>query len=152
MSYEFKKINEVEILETVSDEAHVLVEEDGAIRRAPKTEVGGAGGEIDGIIYNTTIPNYVSTDSASVVNFDFTTIKEKFLAGKEIAVMLHSVFSYGNDYEAWDKSLGVSYNSTANTISIAWLTTSSYASGNAGMMGITITIDSSGSIVDVYRA
>lgn len=43
MSYEFKKINEVEILETVSDEAHVLVEEAGAIKRVPKTEVGGAG-------------------------------------------------------------------------------------------------------------
>ena len=31
MSYEFKKISEVEVLETVSDEAHVLVEEDGAV-------------------------------------------------------------------------------------------------------------------------
>ena len=42
MSYEFKKISEVEVLETVSDEAHVLVEEDGAVKRVPKTEVGGS--------------------------------------------------------------------------------------------------------------
>ena len=43
MSYEFKKISEVDILETVSDEAHVLVEEAGAIKRVSKTEVGGNG-------------------------------------------------------------------------------------------------------------
>lgn len=37
----FKKLSEVEVLETASDEATVLVEEGGEIRRVPKKEVGG---------------------------------------------------------------------------------------------------------------
>lgn len=41
MAYEFTKLSEVEKLETVSDEANVLVEENGEIKRVAKTEVGG---------------------------------------------------------------------------------------------------------------
>lgn len=40
---EFKKLSEVEQIETVSDNATVLVEEGGEIKRVPKTEVGGGG-------------------------------------------------------------------------------------------------------------
>lgn len=41
---EFKKLSEVEQIETASDNATVLVEEGGEIKRVPKKEVGGAGG------------------------------------------------------------------------------------------------------------
>ena len=44
MAYEFKKLSAVEAVETVSDTANVLIEENGVIKKAPKTEVGGAGG------------------------------------------------------------------------------------------------------------
>lgn len=40
---EFKKLSEVEQIETASDNATVLIEEDGDIKRVPKKEVGGAG-------------------------------------------------------------------------------------------------------------
>lgn len=40
---EFKKLSEVEQIETASDNATVLVEEGGEIKRVPKKEVGGAG-------------------------------------------------------------------------------------------------------------
>ncbi len=40
---EFKKLSEVEQIETTSDNATVLVEEGGEIKRVPKKEVGGAG-------------------------------------------------------------------------------------------------------------
>lgn len=43
---EFKKLSEVELLETASDNATVLVEEGGEIKRVAKSEVGGAGGYI----------------------------------------------------------------------------------------------------------
>lgn len=43
---EFKKLSEVEQIETASDNATVLVEESGEIKRVPKKEVGGAGGYI----------------------------------------------------------------------------------------------------------
>ena len=43
---EFKKLSEVEQIESVSDNATVLVEEGGEIKRVPKTAVGGAGGYV----------------------------------------------------------------------------------------------------------
>jgi hypothetical protein len=41
---EFKKLSEVEQVETASDNATVLIEEGGEIKRVAKSEVGGAGG------------------------------------------------------------------------------------------------------------
>jgi hypothetical protein len=38
---EFKKLSAVEMVETVNDAAHVLIEENGVVKRAPKDEVGG---------------------------------------------------------------------------------------------------------------
>lgn len=43
---EFKKLSEVDVLNTASDNATVLIEEGGDIKRVPKKEVGGAGGYI----------------------------------------------------------------------------------------------------------
>ena len=54
MAYEFKKLSDVDIVETPSETANVLIEEDGVIKKAPKTAVGGAGSssnEYDMIIH-----------------------------------------------------------------------------------------------------
>lgn len=40
---EFKRLADVEVLESATDEANVLIEENGEIKRVPKTEVGGTG-------------------------------------------------------------------------------------------------------------
>lgn len=40
---EFKKLSEVEQIETASDNATVLIEEGGDIKRVPKSAVGGSG-------------------------------------------------------------------------------------------------------------
>lgn len=44
MAYEFKKLNDVEIVETPIDTANVLIEEDGVIKKAPKSAIGGVSG------------------------------------------------------------------------------------------------------------
>lgn len=84
MSYEFKKINEVDILETVSDEAHVLVEEAGAIKRVPKTEVGG-GGKADLVIrintYMTNDPTTLTADKFSIESGSLEAVKNVLVAG-----------------------------------------------------------------------
>lgn len=41
MAYNFKSIADVDIVEEPSEEAHVLIEEDGVIKKAPKAAVGG---------------------------------------------------------------------------------------------------------------
>lgn len=43
---EFKKLGEVTLVEEALDTANVLIEENGEIKRVPKTEVGGAGGYV----------------------------------------------------------------------------------------------------------
>lgn len=43
MSYNFKSIADVEVVAEPTDTANVLIEEDGVIKKAPKTAVGGAG-------------------------------------------------------------------------------------------------------------
>ena len=50
MAKDFVKLSEVAVLEEVSDTASVLIEENGEIYRAPKTQVGGAGGVKTAII------------------------------------------------------------------------------------------------------
>lgn len=43
---EFKKLSEVDVINTASDNATVLIEEGGEIKRVSKKEVGGAGGYV----------------------------------------------------------------------------------------------------------
>ena len=44
MAYNFKSIVDVEVVAEPSESANVLIEENGMIKKAPKTAVGGAGG------------------------------------------------------------------------------------------------------------
>lgn len=57
MAYEFKNMATVDVVESVADEATVLIEEGGVIKRAPKSEVGG------------------SEKADLVISFNFTTIQ-----------------------------------------------------------------------------
>ena len=41
---EFKKLSDVEVVAEPTESANVLIEENGVIKKAPKTAVGGGGG------------------------------------------------------------------------------------------------------------
>ena len=41
MSYEFKKLSDVDVVAEPTESANVLIEENGVIKKAPKTAVGG---------------------------------------------------------------------------------------------------------------
>lgn len=43
---EFTKLSEVEVVNTATDTDKILIEQNGEIKRVPKTEVGGVGGYI----------------------------------------------------------------------------------------------------------
>lgn len=60
MDYEFKDIATVDMVETVADTASVLIEEDGIIKRAPKSEVGGGTSTGLSIIYEDYTLKYAS--------------------------------------------------------------------------------------------
>ena len=44
MAYNFKSIADVEVVEKPTNAANVLIEENGVVKKAPKSAVGGAGG------------------------------------------------------------------------------------------------------------
>lgn len=43
MAYEFKKLSDVDVVAEPTESANVLIEENGVIKKAPKTAVGGDG-------------------------------------------------------------------------------------------------------------
>ena len=62
---EFKKLSAVETVESVGEYANVLIEENGVIKKAPKTVVGGNGGEIGGLPYHVRVRHDVNTNTYS---------------------------------------------------------------------------------------
>lgn len=75
MATEFKKLSEVEQIETASDNATVLVEEGGEIKRVPKKEVGGAGIKtaiIKDSNYDNMLAGVQTADSAEVITYRCT--------------------------------------------------------------------------------
>lgn len=69
---EFKRLADVDVVETATDTANVLIEEDGSIKRVPKTEVGGAGGVATAIIKSSDYINRLAsmqTDSSSASTY-----------------------------------------------------------------------------------
>lgn len=55
--YKPRKLADVEVIAEPTDEAHVLVEQNGEIKRTPKTAVGGGGGIAEPVVF--TISNSI---------------------------------------------------------------------------------------------
>ena len=58
---EFTRLADVEVVETAADEDKVLIEQNGEIKRVPKTEVGGSGNVL---VFDCVV--IVDTDSGNV--------------------------------------------------------------------------------------
>lgn len=69
MALEFKKLSEVTAVEEISDAANLLVEDNGEIKRAPKTVIGGG---IKGFII------FTQTASGYSCNHTFGEVAEMF--------------------------------------------------------------------------
>ena len=78
MSYNFKSIADTQVVAEPSESVHVLIEENGEIKRAPKTAVGGAGGsESLAILFNS--GNWVGGDSGYELIYVTEGLYEKVL-------------------------------------------------------------------------
>jgi hypothetical protein len=70
MSYNFKSIVDVEVVAEPAESANVLIEENGVIKKAPKTAVGG--GDWDAVIevnwYDDEDPKFMSGNYQSIYN------------------------------------------------------------------------------------
>ena len=70
MSYEFKKLSDVDVVAEPTESANVLIEENGVIKKAPKTAVGG--GEITSVLIYC-VPDgetYTCTSNVSYAEFE----------------------------------------------------------------------------------
>ena len=59
---EFKKLSDVEVVAEPTKSANVLIEENGVIKKAPKTAVGGAGGSDTYYVFFDQDNNITTTD------------------------------------------------------------------------------------------
>ena len=97
MAKDFVKLSEVTVLEEVSDTASVLVEQNGEIYRAPKTQVGGAGGIKTAIIRDSGYLNAIaglspmepasSTYTYECLNMTFKEAYETMANGEPLMVV-----------------------------------------------------------------
>lgn len=92
---EFKKLSAVEAVNEVADTANVLIEEDGVIKRAPKTAVGGAGG-CDAVILLTRDPDN-ERDTLTLESGSHAEIYEKLMAGEVVSAVYKEVCISGFD-------------------------------------------------------
>lgn len=68
MAYEFRKLSDAEVVETVSDAANVLIEENGVIKKVPKTEVGAdAGNNMTVLVAQVMADEHQYIDESTVV-------------------------------------------------------------------------------------
>lgn len=93
MAYEFKKLSDVEVVAEPAESANVLIEENGVIKKTPKTAVGGGSSEWDAVIHFNGAKNL---DSVSLVSGSYEGIKAKALANEMPKVIVTYEYEYGD--------------------------------------------------------
>ena len=86
MAYNFKSIADVEVVAEPAESANVLIEENGVIKKAPKTAVGGGGGEADLVIGINNHIEDATEDNISIVSGSVEAVYAAFESGKIPAV------------------------------------------------------------------
>lgn len=147
---EFIAANNLPEIEAETVDVLCVDPETGEMGKKSGATLGG-GSAVDAIVTGSAHPDYLSEDTVALEQFDFATIKEKMLAGKEVVAMMHILFNYGDNYEMWAKSTAIAYNSTKDTLTIVWNVPTAYASSNLGARRINVSVDASGTVVEVLR-
>lgn len=85
MAYEFKKLGEVEALESVPEGANALIETNGEIKRVPGSGLGGGGGIKTAILVLDTESMAAETQTATCSNMTYDEVKAIALAAQREA-------------------------------------------------------------------
>lgn len=96
---EFKRLSDVEVVTEPTESANVLIEEDGVIKKAPKTAVGGSG-EWDMIIdldSNFSV-GQSDTGGITITSGDCNSIKAKLFNGEFPKILIRHIYEYGDVY------------------------------------------------------
>ena len=96
---EFKRLSDVEVVAEPTESANVLIEEDGVIKKAPKTAVGGGSTEWDAVIEissDYTSLGSITVDALTLVSGGYDAIAEKAAAGEQPKVLFRWKWWYGD--------------------------------------------------------
>lgn len=99
MAYEFKKLSDVETVEAPVDSAKVLIEENGVIKRAPKTTVGS---DWDAIIDlgESEYWNEIDANKFTFVLGNYESLATQLANGIMPKILLRRIFDYATiNYE-----------------------------------------------------
>ena len=132
MAYEFTKLSTVETVNVPSSDANVLIEENGIIKKAPKSAVGGGGGgagqimeiridEVDGKWHYI---NY--EDFKTMLDNDMTI----HIIGMSYNTIIEAKIPHIASYSSYNVSSGVQWHRAA--------TYANYYTGNYGMMEVYV--------------
>lgn len=113
---EFKKLSDVEVVAEPTESANVLIEENGVIKKAPKTAVGG-GGEWDAVIEIDDVYD-VTTETARFIEGGFNAILKKIDANEVPRIKIIAHWEYGDVMKACVEPASCQYNVTVNGIDI----------------------------------
>ena len=98
MAYEFKKLSDVEVVAEPTESANVLIEEDGVIKKAPKTAVGGGSEKPDMVMLLTGELDGTTPFELSIIDGAPSAIKAKLAAGESPVVKMKHVRGAYGDY------------------------------------------------------
>lgn len=122
-TYDFRKLGDVEALESVPENANALVEVGGDIKRVPGSNLGGGGGiptailkidtdELDGKSVASLKGSKVGDPiyTATCDNMTFAEVKALMLAGEPVSVIIGSTQTTSNSADAiWSHASYVMY-------------------------------------------
>ena len=112
---EFKRLSDVEVVAEPTESANVLIEENGVIKKAPKTAVGGSS-EWDAVFIIDDIYEAASTISLSSGSFDAIKAKVEVNDLPKILIVAH--YEYGDVYTTCTEPCETRFNHTDSNITI----------------------------------
>ena len=95
MAIEFTRLADVTAIEEVKDEDTVLVVQDGEVKRAPKTAVGG-GGEWDAVF--DIVEDWLNINNYTFTSGSYSDLRDKILAGQKPNILIRNTYEYGNTF------------------------------------------------------
>lgn len=143
---EFKRLSDVEVVAEPTESANVLIEENGVIKKAPKTAVGGGNTEWDAVI--DCVDAFETLDNYTFESGSYDTIKAKWDEGELPRVMLKYVQNYGDDYYNRVPSGRMVYYSSGQ-IMINFLL-GSYSNVGDKVLRLVINTDSTFAVVESF--
>lgn len=156
MSYEFMKLSDVEVVETPTDTANVLIEEDGVIKKAPKTAVGGAStGSVEPdmvITINGYSSQVINNGIFSITDGSVENVFSAFHEGRYPIIKVRFCQNENTAYTAIREEYNASVCTYGENLWIQLITTDPYSAENINCQCIYLNSDGSLSSATLAKA